>query len=146
MIRFTLHPYEWQVKVYYLDLPDTDYTDIEDSLKAIGYDGKHPAPLTDIVDGINMGMTYSDTRSRRTVIVIGRTTSADECADTIIHERLHLAMHICKTLHIDPFSEQSAYLSGDIGKRMYKSASMLLCNDCRHKLRHHLKNDERVRE
>lgn len=134
MCEFKLHPYDWMVRVYYLDITDDDEVrEIHDCLDSLGYDGKHPASIDDIFTGENTGMTYSDTISKRTLIIIGRTSSAEECANTIIHERLHLAMHVCKTFGIDPYSEESAYLSGQIGAMMYKSARVLLCSDCREK-------------
>ncbi|MBO7692851.1 MAG: hypothetical protein J6T10_09510 [Methanobrevibacter sp.] len=50
------------------------------------------------------------------------------------HEKLHLAMHIAKEDKIDPFSEELAYLIGDIGFKTFPMAKYFLCEHCRKEL------------
>lgn len=62
---------------------------------------------------------------------MGITDSSDEFQNTYDHEKGHLAMHICSALGIDPFSEEYQYLTGEIGKNMFKVAKKFLCDHCR---------------
>jgi hypothetical protein len=38
----------------------------------------------------------------------------EEFINTYNHEKNHVEMHICEKLDIDPYSEEAAYLSGDL--------------------------------
>lgn len=64
-------------------------------------------------------------------MLIGITSSADEFQSTFDHEKGHLAMHICSALHINPFSEEYQYLTGEIGKQLFKIAKKFMCEHCR---------------
>ena len=46
----------------------------------------------------------------------------------------HLAMHIAMSEDIDPFGEEYQYLTGAIGKKMFKAAKLFMCDSCRTKL------------
>lgn len=69
------------------------------------------------------------------MIVIGLTSSTSEFQNTFDHEKGHLAMHICETDNIDPFSEEYQYLTGEIGQAMFRVAKNFLCVHCRVKLK-----------
>lgn len=136
--RFRLDKYDWDVTVYYLDGEGTDtYDAVEVELVMCGCkDRKLDEAMRLIESGeYDTGLTFSNTRRHESVMVIGKTSSAGECANTMIHERKHLEYHICQAYGIDPFSEEASYLAGDIGGKMYRYASVLLCKDCR---RHYL--------
>ena len=81
----------------------------------------------------NTAVTYSNTNRKKSIVIIGKTTSAEEFANSLIHERKHLESHICQEYNIDPYSEEAAYLSGDIGGKMFKFSHVLLCDGCRKK-------------
>lgn len=82
----------------------------------------------------NVGLTYSNFEERSSVVVIGLTDSAAEFQDTFDHEKGHLAMHIAMSEDIDPFGEEYQYLTGAIGKKMFKAAKLFMCDNCRTKL------------
>ena len=85
-------------------------------------------------DAENKGYTYSNLSKRESIIVIGATTCPAEFQHTFDHEKLHLAMHIAKEDNIDLFSEDLAYLVGDIGIQMFPIAKKFLCEHCREEL------------
>lgn len=85
-------------------------------------------------DAENKGYTYSNLSRRKSIIVIGETACPIEFQHTFDHEKLHLAIHIAKEDHIDPFSEELAYLAGDIGMEMFPIAKRFLCEHCRNEL------------
>lgn len=80
---------------------------------------------------LNKGITFSNYNDRESIVVIGETSCSAEFANSYDHEKLHLAMHIARADNIDPFSEELAYLMGDIGFNMFKIAKMFLCEHCR---------------
>jgi len=80
------------------------------------------------------GLTYSNFKERESVIVIGKTSCPAEFQHTFDHEKIHLAMHIGKYFNIDPYSEELAYLVGDIGSEMFPIAKRFLCEHCREEL------------
>lgn len=82
----------------------------------------------------NVGLTYSNFAERSSVVVIGLTDSAAEFQDTFDHEKGHLVMHISLAEGIDPFGEEYQYLAGEIGKKMFNTAKLFMCDNCRAKL------------
>lgn len=62
----------------------------------------------------NEGFCYSNIDLRRTVLGIGKTTTGPEYLDTTVHEIVHIVQAIAQADGIDPFSEDFAYLAGDI--------------------------------
>lgn len=127
-----LKEYDWNVRVYYA--VDRYYIpDILNDLLLIDCDEKSFFRIKDLIESerLNIGFTYSNTDRRASVMLIGVTDSADEFQDTFDHEKGHLAMHICSALHIDPFSEEYQYLTGEIGKQLFKEAKNFMCEHCR---------------
>lgn len=80
---------------------------------------------------MNSGFTYSNTAKGLSVMVITKTTSADEFQDTFDHEKGHLAAHIALAEKVNPWGEEIEYLRGEIGKQTFKKAKHLLCEHCR---------------
>jgi hypothetical protein len=74
----------------------------------------------------NQAFTYSN--GRRTVIWIGKTTSAEEFINSMIHELRHLVDHIAEYYGLKN-NEAVGYLSGD-------AAFMLAEDICEHGCRH----------
>jgi len=127
-----LEPYDWTIRVYYavdeyyiinilIDLIDLECDeDVFFKVKSLMETHKK-----------NVGFTYTNADKRKSLILIGITTDASEFQNTYDHEKGHLAMHISNALGINPFSEEYQYLTGEIGKQMFKEAQKLLCDDCR---------------
>ena len=132
--EFTLDKYDWFVRVYYL-IDKFPKEDIFGNLMELGCDKDEAFETVDSLEeeGFNVGSIYSNTYRRRSLIIIGKADSTDEFYDTFDHEKGHLAMHICIADNIDPFSEEYQYLTGEIGKKMFKAAKELFCEECRRK-------------
>lgn len=58
--------------------------------------------------------------------IINNASTIVEFLGTFNHEKNHIKMHICKTLHIDPFSEEASILSGNLAKSIY--LAVIKCN------------------
>lgn len=82
----------------------------------------------------NTGLTFSNPDIKESIMVLSRTTSAEEFANTFDHEKGHLAKHIAKAYGLDPFGEEVQYLSGDIARKMFPVAKRFMCECCRKKL------------
>lgn len=132
--EFSIDKYDWLVRVYYA-VRGYNFDEIEESLvKLKATDEEIEQALEDFYDKQeNIGYIYSNLTDRKTVMVIGPTSSAAEFQNTFDHEKGHLAMHICIADGIDPFSEEYQYLTGSIGEQMFKVGKLFLCDNCREK-------------
>lgn len=129
---FTLVKWNWRVRVFYVvDLIPIDF--IIDELYGIGCNER------DVNDAINVlgsgednrGLTFSNDNNRESIIVIGETSCPAQFSNSFDHEKLHLTMHIALVDDIDPFSEDLAYLAGEIGFQTFPVAKRFLCEHCR---------------
>lgn len=131
--EFYLTEWDWWVKVFYV----VEYIPLDliiSELKKIGCDSTDEVISLFEDDAENKGYTYSNLTKRKSIMIIGSTTCPAEFQHTYDHEKLHLAMHIAKEDGIDPFSEELAYLVGDIGFNMFQIAKKFLCEHCRKEL------------
>lgn len=134
--EFYLEDFYWNVKAFYVvDNVPTDY--ILDELVKIGCTKTDLDAAKFLLnnESKDKGLTYSNLVERESIIVIGETSCPAEFQHTFDHEKLHLAMHIGKYFHINPYSEDLAYLVGDIGLEMFPVAKKFLCEHCREELR-----------
>lgn len=60
----------------------------------------------------NKGITYSNVDIRKTVVVIGWTTSKAEYMNSLSHEMLHVVQHISEQFLINMYGEEACYLLG----------------------------------
>jgi hypothetical protein len=132
MQNIYLKRYDWSVKVYYA--VDAYYSDeILKELETYNPTVKEYGSVMDLMENYeyNTGFTFTDYSSKRSLVVIGLTTSPEEFQSTFDHEKGHLAIHIAQYSHIDPYSEEFQYLSGNIGKKLFPVAKKFLCGHCR---------------
>lgn len=133
--EFSLEDWDWHVNVFYVvDYIPIDY--IIKELEKIGCNLEDIQLAISVLDSgdDNRGITFSNNETRESVIVIGETSCPAEFSHSYDHEKLHLAMHIAKQDKIDPFSEELAYLIGDIGFKTFPMAKHFLCEHCRKEL------------
>lgn len=67
-------------------------------------------------------------------IGVSETVSGPEFLNTTIHEIAHVAMHIAEEDGIDPYSEELAYLMGDISHDISYVVCELSCPHCSRKV------------
>lgn len=126
----------WRVKVFY-SVTSYYLYEILDCLRNTGCEKDYLAKAyRNIASGkLDTGLTYSNPRTRESVMVIGYASNADEYANSIFHETQHLVKHITMTLGIDPYGEEICYLTGEAGAAINHYAHDLLCDRCLSKLR-----------
>lgn len=64
---------------------------------------------------------------RCSIIIVSNTSSPAQFMNSYDHERYHLVTHILEEFNIDPYSEETAYLTGNIGQLMFPKAKRFLC-------------------
>ena len=81
---------------------------------------------------LDEGFCFSNPRERRTVVGVGKTSTASEFLDTTIHEIVHVTQDIAHTDGIEPWGEDFAYLAGDISRCVSDIVCEMSCPHCRH--------------
>ena len=101
--------------LFWAEAPDSIITRVSENLRA----GR-----------LNEGFCYSDPSLRRTVLGVGKASSGPEVLDSIVHEIIHICQHISLEDGIDPYSEEIAYLGGDISREVSDIVCELSCPHC----------------
>ncbi len=123
-----LDMYDWFIKIFYnVDL----IWFVLDELEAMGASNKFQKEAIKNLCIEDNGLIYSDIKHRCSIIALTPASSTSEFQNTLDHEKSHLAVHIAKSLNIDINSEEFNYLFGEIGEKMYKTAKLFLCEDCK---------------
>lgn len=131
--KITLHDYEnWEIYAYYA--VTTYYIDeIMEKLWEVGVDpdNARTAYRNMLESKLDTGLCYSNHKQKRTVIVIAKTSSAEEFLNSLVHECTHACMHISTYFGLDVYGERYAYMIGSLCREIYSSVKTLLCNHCR---------------
>ena len=112
--------YDWTVHVMY-DVHSKDAMKVRRYLRDFGCAG---IPLEGafnlVLEGEpNKGITYSNVDTRKTVVVIGWTTSKAEYMNSISHEMLHVVQHISEQFLINMYGEEVCNLLGGLVKATF---------------------------
>lgn len=113
--------YDWTMHVMY-DVHSKDAMKVRRHLRDLGCRG---IPLEDacnlVLEGeANKGVTYSNVDVRKSVVVIGWTTSKAECMNSLSHEMLHVVQHISEQFLINMYGEEACYLLGGLVQACYR--------------------------
>ena len=118
---------DWWVMFYYNAQTPDDLRKIEGTLMASGCSDRSIAEAIINLKGWNRGYTFTNLKTKTSIMVIGKATSPEQMFDSIVHEMKHLAEHIGEYYNVDPKGELSAYLQGEVGRKMWPAAAMVLC-------------------
>lgn len=124
MIHYTVYfeKYNWEIEVY-LILENANINQILDSLVKMNCQDKIlKLAHSNIHKSYDSGFTYTDMQQRKSLMVINKSSNMQEFINTYNHEKNHVEMHICEANNIDPYSEQAAYLSGDLAQKLFLPA------------------------
>ena len=134
--RFYVEKYDWRVTVFYA-VTGYEVRWILEELRRVGCPpGYIRATAKNLrVGKINSGITYSNKRGRRSVMVIGLCDSAKQYSNSIAHERAHLVTHIAEASGIGLEGEEICYLTGDIASKMFDVSRRFICADCLRRLK-----------
>ena len=120
---FSVPGANWDVTVYYA-MGKVGAKEILEKLESIGCSGDTLASAKSNLEraALDTGLTYSNYTSRSSILVIHKASNVGEFVNTLSHEKMHLEMHICDALDINPYSEEAARLSGDISQIIVEKA------------------------
>lgn len=66
----------------------------------------------------NTGLTYSNKKTKKSVVIVYRTVTTDQFINSLSHETHHLCTHISEEYGIDPYSEEMSTLFGDTMQKL----------------------------
>lgn len=81
--------------------------------------------------GPNVGFTFSNGYRRRALTWVGPQSEGKQWLNTTVHEIVHVAFAVAIDNMIDPYSEEFAYLVGDIVQELSDILCFLACDHCR---------------
>lgn len=79
----------------------------------------------------NRGFTFNNPDLKRSVVVVGPTTSGKQFQNSFTHELRHLADGIAKYIGVDLDSETPAYITGDTAMELADVVCRMGCDECR---------------
>lgn len=109
----------WRLHAIFLQ-SESDVYEIADILSSEGCKGTR---LQNVLIALkkeprNVGITYSDSYNRNSIIVCSVQDSIDEMLNTICHEIHHVVCNICSEDDVPYYSELSAYICGDVSSTL----------------------------
>ena len=132
---FHISQHDWLVKAY-INSDDSDADLILGELWSVGADmDTMRLAFRNLREWkVNTGLTYTSHWHRTTIMVVSKTTSAEEFFNTLVHEMCHVKTHICKYQGIDLESEEASYFIGGLARDLFPHVKHLLCESCRKKI------------
>lgn len=124
MIHYEVYfdKYRWSVEVFII-LSRPDIAEIMSAVKrAGGSKDVIESAHANLMEDFDSGFTYSSPKYRKSIMVVNRSSSMEQFINTYNHEKNHVEMHICEELSIDPYSEEAAYLSGNMAQQLFLPA------------------------
>lgn len=125
--RFELSDYDWTVWCYYI-VTEPDADEIVTRLEKMGCSGSDlKRAYINLKSGkLDTGLTYTNTALRQTVVVIAKTSSPKEFAQSWRHELGHVADHIAQYYGISPHGEELQYIGDKLVDKTWRVAEKLL--------------------
>jgi hypothetical protein len=136
MIQQDIHipKHNWDIRIYYEVTSVWGGLIVRDLIDA-GIKGRDAKTALSVVkkSDLNTGLTFSNYEKRRSVVVVFNGSNGAQFFNSMIHEALHVQRHICEADGVDPYSEDAAYILGDMAGMMYPKIKGLLCGCSKHK-------------
>lgn len=120
----------WWVMVYYDIRSEADLNEVFEVLMASGCSDDMAQKACINLSRYNTGYTFTNFDEHSSILLISKATSSDQMFDTIVHEMKHLSEHIGEYYGVNPNTELSAYLQGEVGRQMWPAAAYVLCPRC----------------
>ena len=124
MIHYEVYfdKYRWSVEVFII-LSRPDIAEIMSAVKRAGGSREViESAHANLMEDFDSGFTYSSPKYRKSIMVVNRSSSMEQFINTYNHEKNHVEMHICEELRIDPYSEEAAYLRGNMAQQLFLPA------------------------
>lgn len=123
---FTIGNNDWSFEVYY-DVKPRNLYDIRRVLLRAGSTMENADEACDVLSAYDSGYTFTNFKRHLTIMIMSRTTSAEQMYDSISHERRHATDHIGEYYDLLPNGEEVAYLQGEIARKMFPAVVEVIC-------------------
>ena len=100
-----------------------------ESLVSVGCTEENAREVASVLSAPDTGYTYTDYIGKFTLAFVSRGSSMEQFYDTVQHEQKHVVEHISSFYGVNPKSEESAYLQGEIGRLLFPSVKLILCSN-----------------
>lgn len=124
---FSIGDRDWYVMVSYDIRTRHDLREVRKTLLSAGCPSYKADEACWVLSMWNKGYTFTNFRDHLTVSFMSKATSHGQMYDTISHERKHIVEHISEYYGVDPRSEESAYLQGEVARQMFPAAALVIC-------------------
>ena len=121
---------DWYVMCQYDVRTEKDLAEVYKALMAAGCPDYQAREACMALSRRNTGYTFTNFEDHLTIMVIGESLDPSQLYDTCQHEIKHATEHIGEFYGVDPGSEESAYLQGEIARNMFPAVSILFCPHC----------------
>ena len=130
--EFIVDKVYWKVYVY-SDVTPKDAIEIVTKLQEIKLPKSYitSAYTTLISNKLNQGLTETNSKLKKSIVVFTKTTNASQFVNSFVHEIGHLSNHIARTYNLNLNGEEVQYIAGDIAQQMFKRCHTLMCDYCR---------------
>lgn len=126
MIQQNLHIEEigWNLRIFYCPKTSSQRATVLKCLYNAGCTGRNFRRAMTLLDSgaLNTGLTYSNKRERKTIIVIGCSSDIAEFVNTLTHEVNHFIEHVMEALRIESGTEDEAYFTGELFELLFRDA------------------------
>lgn len=124
--------YDWRVYVYYV-VTEPDAEEIMERLQRIGCRGNNiKQAYKNLTSGkLDTGLTYTNSSSHESVVVIAKTSTALQFLQSLTHEFGHLSNHIAQAYGIPLAGEEVRYICDGLLAKTWDISKELLCDCCR---------------
>lgn len=127
---FDIGTRDWYIMAYYNIHTERELTEVADILRSVYCSAPAITEAVDVLSEPDHGYTFTNYDERLTLMFMSKATSAEQLYDSIQHELKHAVEHISEFYGVDPRSEESAYLQGEIARNMFGAAAMAVCPKC----------------
>ena len=114
----------WNLRIFYCPKTSSQRSIVLKYLYNAGCTGRNFRRAMTLLDSgaLNTGLTYSNKRERKTIIVIGCSSDIAEFVNTLTHEINHFIEHVMEALHIQSGTEDEAYFTGEFYEILFRDA------------------------
>ena len=120
----------WLATIVYIP-SQRDLPSVAEALSSLGCpDSDINESLSMMTEEWNKGYTWSNPARRKSVTIIGRSSSWEQFFNTVHHEARHIVDEIMMAYDIMNYGEPPAYTQGEIGRQMAPVIRRIVCPCC----------------
>lgn len=121
---------DWWVMAFFDIKTGSELNEAYRTLLAAGCENDEAQRACMVLSGWNGGYTFTDFDAHATFMFVGKATSAEQMYDSVQHEVKHVVEHISEYYGVEPKSEESAYLQGELSRKMFPAVAIVVCPVC----------------